>query len=518
MKLFSIFILHIVFWAVCSTSAHGQVVESVLLNDARGGKTDLMYRMPSLRASAPGLSVLPFHTGYYYNSDRSWGPNMGPVWLGKGYSQSLSGGLRLNTKYLDIQVRPVLLSSENRYFTQAKDFNRYTDPEIFIYDHIEGDIDAPLRIDDQAFSKLYGGDTWAKVKFWKLAGGVSSESLWWGPSKRGSLLLSNNAPGIWHATIHTTSPINLYIMDVETQMLAGFLEPSESLQDYRRDYRIIFNGLNISFAPAFDKNLKIGLIRTFILNENDILTNRGYLPLFQPFLKNSLSLRSDGTTNDPDDQRASVYFSWAFPRANFHFYGELARDDHNADLRDLYLHPNHMRAFTIGAQKRWSNSQGLWSYTAEVTNLESTNTRVVRFGQTFYTHTRVERGYTHYGQYLGSHYGQGGAGFFSSLFRTKGNWTSGLLFERVARNKEFYRRLKYHRKDSQPEIEFVFGAQTWYRGNRVDVGFEMNVVATQNRFALGLRPEGGTGRNNYHPRNLNLQLTIAYRPDWRILR
>src|SRR5690606_10844178 len=122
---------------------------------------------------------------------------------------------------------------DHRQKSQAKDFNRYTDPEIFVYDHIEGDIDAPFRIDDEAFSKLYGGDTWAKLKFWKLAGGVSSESLWWGPSKRGSLLLSNNAPGFWHATIHTTSPINLYIMDVETQMLAGFLEPSESLKDYR---------------------------------------------------------------------------------------------------------------------------------------------------------------------------------------------------------------------------------------------------------------------------------------------
>lgn len=499
-------------------SSDAQVVDNILLNDARGARSDLVIRGESFRVSAPGLSVLPLQSGLYHNSKFSWGPNLGPVWLGNGYSQSLTGGLRFNSRFLDVQVRPVLLTSENKYFTQPLDGGRYTGQDLEKYEWVSGNIDAPGMIDDHAFSRVLPGDSWVKLKLWKLAGGISTENLWWGPGKRSSLLMSNNAPGFWHITGHTTSPIDLYAFDIETQVAVGLMEPSWGLNDHRADYRVVFNGIVLSLRPRFDKNLRIGLIRTFILNENDILTDRGYFPLFQPFLKGNLQLRDDGTPNDPDDQRASVFVSWAFPRANFHIYGEYARDDHNVDLKDLYLQPNHNRAFMFGAQKRWVDTKGIWSLTSEVTQLESTNTKVVRWFETFYTHTRVERGYTNLGQHLGSHYGHGSNGWYTSLYRSEGPWTLGAVFERVARNKELYQWIKDTRKPAQPEIERTMGLVGWYRAGRVDVGLEVYRVAVQDRYIVGIRPDfEGAQRESYDPVNINVQLVVTYRPGtgWR---
>ena len=506
--------LFMVIW-LCTSALQAQIAESVILNDARGAKTDLIMRGASFRAGAPGLSVLPIQSGYYYNSRFAWGPNMGNLWLGRGFTQGLSAGIRYTNRFLDVQLNPVMFASENRYFTQPNDGNRYVGRDLEYYEYVKGNIDAPLRIEDSSFSRVLPGDSWAKIHLWKLAGGISNENLWWGPGKRNSLLMSNNAPGFWHLTGHTTSPLNLYLFDIEGQVAVGLLEPSYGLDDYRRDYRVIFNGLVLSLSPRFDKNLKVGVIRTFILNENDITSNAGYFPLFQPFLKNNLNLRPDNTTNDPDDQRASVFMSWAFPRANFHVYGEYARDDHSADLKDLYLQPNHNRAILFGLQKRWNTTQGLWSFTSEFVQLETTNTKVIRWFETFYTHTRVERGYTNRGQHLGSHYGHGSNGWYASVYRMHDKWTTGFMFERVARNKDLYQWIKENRKPAQPEIETTFGLVGWYRTQNVDFGVEVYRSFVQDRFMVGIRPSENAQRVSYNPVNFNVQFTVTYRPGLR---
>jgi hypothetical protein len=507
-------VLFMVIW-LCTTALQAQMSESVILNDARGAKTDLVIRGASFKASASGLTVLPIQSGFFYNSKFAWGPNLGSLWLGKGFTQGLSGGVRVSSRFLDVQLNPVLFASENRYFTQPNDGDRYRGLDLEKYDNVRGNIDAPHRIHETAFSRVLPGDSWAKVRLWKLAGGVSTENLWWGPGKRNSLLLSNHAPGFLHATGHTTTPINLYAFDLESQMVVGFLEPSYGLDDWRADYRIIFNGIILSLSPRFDKNLKFGLIRTFILNENDITSNKGYFPLFQPFLKSNLDLRPDNTPNDPDDQRASAFVSWAFPRVNFHVYGEYARDDHNADLKDLYLQPNHNRAFLFGFQKRWNTSNGLYSFSSEFVQAESSNTKVVRGSEVFYTHTRVERGYTNRGENLANHYGHGSNGWYASVYRMRDSWTTGVMVERVARNKELYQWIKETRKPTQPEVETTVGLVGWYRSSRMDVGVEVYRSFVQDRFMVGLREVEGGPRYSYDPVNLNIQLTVTYRPGLR---
>jgi hypothetical protein len=487
-----------------------QVSENIPLSDLWGSETQKIMRGASFSDAPTGLSLLPINFGSYYNSELPWGPNLGSVWLGKGYTQSLSGGFRFHSKYLDFQLNPLLLISENESFRNTEGL--YNGFELIRYEYVKGNIDTPYRIDDMSFSRAFPGDSWVKLRFWDLAAGVSTENLWWGPSKRSSILMSNNAPGFLHATVHTTKPIDLWALDFETQMVVGKLEPSFSLDDYRRDYNVIFNGIVVSFSPRFDKNLKFGLIRTFILNENDISSDRGYIPMFQPFLKKNLP-EGEGGGNDPDDQRASVFVSWAFPSIDFQLYGEYARDDHNTDLRDLYFEPNHIRAYTIGAQKQWENSIGKWSYTAELTQLETTNTKVVRFFEIFYTHTRVQRGYTNNGQYLGSHYGRGGNGWYMSLMRQQGDLTLGAMVERVSRDKDFYTWIREFSRRAMPETEMVLGLMSWYDFGQFRLGAEVNFIHTRHRHHVEYRDE-----NNrpfyFNPKNMNVQVTVAYRPEW----
>lgn len=494
------------------SAGSAQVSENIPLSDLWGSETQQIMRASSFTPGAKGLSILPVTFGTYFNSELPWGPNLGSVWLGKGYSQSITGGFRLSSRFLHVQVRPTLLTSENRTFRDTEGL--YNGFELIRYEYVKGNIDTPYRIENTGFSRLYPGDSWVKLQYWNLAAGISTENLWWGPSKRSSILMSNNAPGFWHVTAHTTKPINLWALDVETQVVLGRLDPSFVLNDYRKDNKVIFNGIVVSLSPRFDKNLKFGLIRTFILNETDASSRSDYLPVFQPFLKKNLAPGRDGGGSASDDQRASVFVAWAFPKVDFQIYGEYARDDHNTDLRDLYFEPNHIRAYTVGAQKQWDNSYGKWSYTAELTQLETTNTKVVRWFEIFYTHTRVQRGYTHTGQYLGSHYGRGGNGWYMSLLRQQGDLTLGMMLERVSRDKDLYTWIREFSRRAMPETELVLGLMSWYDIGRFKVGAEVNFINTRHRHHVEYRDE-----NNkpfyYHPKNVNVQVTVVYHPEWR---
>jgi hypothetical protein len=505
----------LLFTLPCANALKAQVVESILLNDSRGAKTDIVIRGGSLKATAPGFTLLPVEMGVILNTKKSWGPNLGPIWSGKGFTNTYTGGVRFYSKYLDVQIRPVFYSSQNKDFNTPEDDNRFTGPDSSKYNISRRWIDVPYRLDEAAFSRLLGGESWAKFHFKGFSTGLSTENLWWGPSKRSSIMMSSNAPGFLHASFETQKPVNLYLIDLETQIAVGLLQPSYGLRGEESGYSVIFNGIILSISPRFDKNIKLGLIRSFVLNSTDISDQTGYFPLFQPFLKKNLKLRPDGTPNDPDDQRASVFLSWHFPLAKFHIYGEYARDDHNVDLQDLYQQINHIRAYTLGFQKRWNNPNGAWSLTGELTQLQTTNTKVMRGYQSWYTHSRVRRGYTNRGEYLGSHYGHGGNGWYMGLYNTKEIVSLGLYFERVARDKDLYQEIRDSRRPAQPEIESVLGLVSWYKGKRIDLGLELNLVHISDRYYVGIRPEEGMDRQPYNLNNVNVQFTVSYKPDLR---
>ena len=70
------------------------------------------------------------------------------------------------------------------------------------------------------------GQSYVKINYKKLSLGVSNENIWWGPSIRNSIMMSNHARGFKHISFNTTSPVTTPIGNFEWQILSGRLEMS----------------------------------------------------------------------------------------------------------------------------------------------------------------------------------------------------------------------------------------------------------------------------------------------------
>ena len=70
------------------------------------------------------------------------------------------------------------------------------------------------------------GQSSIKLNFNKLSFGISNENIWWGPSIRNSIMMSNHARGFRHFTFNTIRPIKTKIGNFEWQFVTGRLEKS----------------------------------------------------------------------------------------------------------------------------------------------------------------------------------------------------------------------------------------------------------------------------------------------------
>lgn len=457
----------------------------------------------------PEVYLLPFTSVGQYNSNRVWSPNSGPAWSGKGYSHAATGGISARWLLFDVQLAPVWTAAENRSFDTARETLSGTARSIWIGG--QGNFDTPVRLDSASVNRWYWGESWAKVMLGPLSAGVSNQNLWWGPGRRHSVLMTNNAPGFQHATLHTNRPLNMGLGDLQFQYVAGRLERSYYNEAaYPDDWRFL-TALVVDFEPRFTPGLHLGLVRAFHLRAQDLNTRRDYFPLFQPFQKSNLPPGEGlGDGSLPDDQRASVYFSWHFPESEVTFYGEFGRTDHASDIRDFYLQPNHARAYMLGMHKvfrgsrvdgasggvrgrassgvRGSASGGsrgsarsgaagsisgsarggapVWSLSAEIMDASNTTpsrVRLWRAGQApndlrFYNHGSVRHGYTHLGRGMGSPVGLAGTAWFLGLQRSNGIWDAGFMAEYTRKNRVTYLRLiEASYPDARQELELTAG-------------------------------------------------------------
>ncbi len=121
-------------------------------------------------------------------------------------------------------------------------------------------------------------------------------------------------------------------------------------------------------------------------------------------------------------------------------YGEYFREDSFYDYRDLFLEPDHDRAFTIGFQKvvETSGFFDLFNLNAEINSLVPSRVAEVRPQTFYYRHGRIRQGHTNEGQVLGAAIGPGSA---SQYFGVDGYFDKGklgLFVQRVAQNDYFH--------------------------------------------------------------------------------
>lgn len=368
------------------------------------------------------FQLLPVSWKQQTNSHHPYGWNDGAMVPAKGYQTLLSAGVFAKIGFLTIQLAPEYVYAANRDFQVSEKVLR--------------GIDLPERFGNSAFSKATWGQSSVRLNFGPASLGISNENLWWGPGRKSSLMMSNNAPGFKHITLNTTKPIASPIGSFEAQFIGGKLESSR-IAPYddtyvQQDWRYV-SGMNISYQPKWLPGLFVGFTRVFQAYNDDIEGFAGYVPFLTPFQKKN--------TNDgdefPRDQILSLYTRWVFPKVNAEVYFEFGQNDNSHDFRDFITAPEHSRTYLFGFSKLvpLKVREGEFiEINAELTQTSQNIDRVLRGAGSWYTHGQIKHGYTNRGQIMGAGMDLGANIQSLDVSWVKGLKKIGLSFDRYEHN------------------------------------------------------------------------------------
>ncbi len=385
----------------------------------------------STRIAASGMSLSRLHVGTVYNFGSAT-DNPGVVWTGKGLTAFAAGGGVARYGPISIALRPVAFWSQNRSFSEPLDSTA-----TFRNPAFPTTIDLPWRFGDKSYARLDPGESWIQIDTRSFAAGLSTASQEWGPMHEYPLLFGPNSGGFPHVFAGSGIPWNVAVGSVSARMIIGQLDPSAFAPDHDGSRRRLGAGLAASFVPKFWPNFEIGGGRFFHRRWPSDGVDLSTLKIpFDAFL----ITHEEGAVDVPDNQLASLFARFVSPSASAEIYGEFMRDDHNRDLRDLLIEPDHESAFALGIRKAWVNrSSGVVS----VVTLESVNARMshltrVRGEAPLYVHSSIVEGHTERGKLLASPAAFGGSGLaiIVSRYGLTTDWKAVLRSEHVAQNAE----------------------------------------------------------------------------------
>ncbi|SDM17500.1 capsule assembly Wzi family protein [Pedobacter antarcticus] len=417
------------------------------------------------------FQILPFTWQNQFNSHHPYGWNDGAMIPARGYQTMVSGGFYAKIGPLTIQLRPEYVSAQNRAFDGfAVD---KTNLELAQYYVFANNLDAPERFGSGVYNKLFWGQSSIRLNAGPMSLGLSNENVWWGPGRRNSIMMTNNAPGFKHLTLNTIRPIRTPIGSIEMQIIAGKLENSgytplsmtadangrELFKPYNDDWRLL-SGFNISYQPKWIPGLFLGFTRDFMAYQEDLKGFKDYFPFFTPVQKVNAGLDIGPIERD---QRLSFYSRWLFPKAHAEVYFEYGINDNAYNLRDFVGSPDHSRSYVFGFSKMVpikSKTDQFIDVNAEITQMSQSVDRLVREAGDFYSHSVVRQGYTHLGQILGAGTGSGGNIQSIDISWVKGMKRVGIGFERFEHQTELYERYFNNLNgNSRRWVDFAFALQ-----------------------------------------------------------
>lgn len=392
--------------------------------------------------------VLPAVYKLQYNSTYAFGVNDGAFIPNRGFQNILSGGIYVEYKKLSFQLQPEFLMAQNLDYIGFPIEHQAT--ILFYYEYMNR-IDMPERFGDKAYNRLLPGQSSIRFNHEEISVGLSTENLWWGPGRRNSLLLGNNAPGFLHFTANTRKPVQTKIGSFEGQLIAGFLKSSRYLPpwpDYRiqenpvyipkqEDGKRYLSGLIFTYQPKWVPGLFLGYGSINHLYRNDITDFSDLLPVFN-------GRKGPDNVVDPirdkRQQFSSGYFRWMSPKGQFEFYGEYGTNGNSTTVSDFLITPESGRAFTFGfsylmdLKKAGHHIQ----INSEMTQTGQTIREDIRDLKTWYIHDHVRHGYTQNGQVLGVGNGPGSNMIFVEFAWVNKMNRIGFQMERIEYNNDFY--------------------------------------------------------------------------------
>jgi hypothetical protein len=367
------------------------------------------------------LKILPVNFIMEYSSHHPYSRNNGSMIPNRGYQQLISFGFHTRLGPLSIQFKPEAVYAENRDFEGFPDSHygiiwarRYT---------FWNRADLPERFGENAYKRSLLGQSSIRLNHNGLSLGLSSENIWWGPSVRNSIMMSNQAQGFNHITFNTTRPLKTFIGNFEWQVVTGRLEGSgfkppnpnltfgsTNLYIPKKDDWRYYQGLTFTYSPKWVDGLSLGFIRWVQMYSEFAKTNSDYFPVFDGlFRKNDKYGLFDGSLELQRDQAAGIFGRWVWHDAKAEIYGELYYDDSKYNLRDLILDTGHARAYTVGIRKVFQKSptSKTYEFSWERTLMQQTSSRLLRSGISWYLHRNVRHGYTNNGEVMGAGIGPG---------------------------------------------------------------------------------------------------------------
>ncbi|HEY0035224.1 MAG TPA: capsule assembly Wzi family protein [Longimicrobium sp.] len=397
-------------------SAHAWARRYSFARDSAGGAR---LRLVRPQAQAIANSTMPF------------GANDGALWAGRGLTVAADAGVSLELGALSLTVAPMVFLAQNAAFdlddnggTGSLRFADGEDPLL---------IDLPQRFGDEPYGRVDPGQSTLRLDAGIFAAGVSTANQHWGPAADLPLILGHNAGGFPHLFVGSARPVNLGIARLHGRFVWGRLD--QSRYTINPEPRRFMSGAVAVITPRGIPTLEVGGTRFFNTSwPADGLSASNFAKPLEGFLKFDLGGGEiDG--GDFDNQLASVFFRWYHPRNGVELYGELAREDHNADRRDLLLEPDHNSGYTLGARRVWSRADGsLVSLRGELMNARVTHLALIRPQVPFYTHFAARQGHTQRGQLLGASSGYAGGGSVVALDRYTRRGRTSLTFTRTLRD------------------------------------------------------------------------------------
>lgn len=381
------------------------------------------------------LSLLPISATLKFTSGQPYGWSDAALMPINGLQQLYSVGVYGEVGPFSIQYKPEFLVVNSKPFETTPLYG----PDAF-----QGKI-----------KKYLHGQSRLALNVGAISAGLSTENIWWGPGQFTSLLMSNNAPGFFHATINTRRPLKTPIGNFEFQLIGGLPKDdrnqSDEIYSLRNFYQVwgkdpnapvfnkYINGLNLSYSPKFLPTLTLGFNRAFISGAGntifDVAKEYGYVEAFLPILngifKEKRILFEDSLKWN---QLASVYARVVLPKAKAEVYFEYGWNDYAYNLRDILMSPTHSAAFMVGVKKIAEiNKNEAVDFSVELTQMGQQADALVRDAGAWYIHW-FQSNYSNYGQVLGAGTGRGSNSLISSVTYRNGFKQLGLLFESINRD------------------------------------------------------------------------------------
>ena len=372
------------------------------------------------------VKALPLSYRMQWDTHSVWGRNNGGFINSKGFQQIMQAGLEINTDIMDIRLAPDILL--------------LTDKSLVNKIHVLG---------GQSMVRLKAG------KFFAVTAGT--QQLWWGPAVFNSLMMSNNAPGFPHLSLHTYKPLQLPIGTIEFQLIGGQLQnrlnwpmenfngqPIERVLPGNTGKKRYFSGFNFAFQPIFMPGFTMGINRMFqyYLSDKDRMGNavQTYVPVLTSIFKNKAG-GNNGLDEDARnrDQLINIFARYLFREHHLEVYGEFGWNDHKYNLRDLASNPDHAAAYNIGLRKVIPVKPKLfYTIETEITQMAPTNSDIARGSGNWYVHSGVREGYTHMGQIIGGGVAPGDNSATIRISRTTNNSKQSILIERYQHDPQFH--------------------------------------------------------------------------------